>query len=201
MTLPSAYSAILGGGKSRRFGRDKALMSLDGQRIIDLLLGTLGGLFSQIFFISNVRDKFHGVDITTVADEIPNQGPLGGIYTALGAGNGEYCFVTACDTPFLSRDVIQALWEEIEGEDIVVPQSQGMIEPLIGFYARRCRDDIATALRKGQRQIRSFWVDRDVRLVNLDDRFSPEYLQKAFWNINTAADYTIARKWFQEQYA
>ena len=35
----------------------------------------------------------------------------------------------------------------------------------------------------------------------LDERFSPEYLQKAFWNINTAADYTIARKWFQEQYA
>ena len=154
MTLHTAYSAILGGGKSRRFGRDKALMSLNGQRVIDLLYSTLSELFTQIFFISNVRDKFHGVDITTVSDEIPNQGPLGGIYTALGVGSGEYCFVTACDTPFISRDVIQVLWGEIEGEDIVVSQSRGMIEPLIGFYARRCRDDIATALRKGQRQNR-----------------------------------------------
>jgi molybdopterin-guanine dinucleotide biosynthesis protein A len=198
MLLPSAYSAILGGGQSRRFGRDKVLMTLHGRGVLDILVDTLSRIFAQVFFVSDVRDKFHGVDITTVMDDIPGQGPLGGIHAALGVGDGDYCFVTACDTPFLHEKVIRCLWEEIDGEDVIVPVYRGNIEPLVGFYARRCREQIEKALAKGQRKVRLFWDPLQVRYVNLDDRFPADYLEKVFWNINTATDFTIARKWYQE---
>ena len=199
--LPSAYAAILCGGKSHRFGTDKALMTLDGVRVIDLLASTLSSIFPQVFFISNIRDKFHFLSNNVVTDEIPEQGPLGGIYTALGIGKGDYCFITACDTPFLPKDIVQHLWGVIDDDDMVVPQSQGLIEPLIGFYACRCREEIGLRLQNGQRQTRAFGENHRVRLVNLDGRYPREYLQKAFWNINTATDLAMAQQWYLERYA
>jgi molybdopterin-guanine dinucleotide biosynthesis protein A len=201
MDLSSSYAAILCGGKSRRLGQDKALMYLNGSRIIDIIIQTLQPLFDPIFFISDVRDKIHGVDITSVADEIPNLGPLGGIYTALGVGIGEYCFVTACDTPFLTKEIIQALWNEVDGEDIIVPKYQGLAEPLVGFYARRCRERIGEALEIDQKQTRSLWNCCNVRFVDLDKRFPAEYLQRVFFNINTVADFDTAREMYGTQYA
>ena len=198
MALPSAYAAILGGGKSRRFGSDKALMTLDSHRVVDYITKTLGDLFRQVFFVVDTRDKFHGVGITNVVDEIPGQGPLGGIHSALGVGEGDYCYITACDTPFVHPDIIRCLWEEIAGEDIIVPTHQGKTEPLMGFYSKRCRKDIETALSKGQRQAHAFLEHRKVRLVGMDNRFPPELLEKTFWNINTATDHEIARNWYRE---
>ena len=198
MYLPSAYAAILGGGKSRRFGTDKAFMTFDNHRVVDFITKTIQDLFHQVFFITDVRDKFHGVGITNIVDEILGQGPLGGIHTALGVGRGDYCFVMACDTPFVHPEIIQCLWEEISGEDIIVPELSGEIEPLMGFYSKRCRHDIETALEKGQRQAHKFLENQRVRLVRMDERFPPELLKKAFWNINTAADHAVAEDWYRE---
>jgi molybdopterin-guanine dinucleotide biosynthesis protein A len=200
MTPYSSYAAVLCGGKSRRLGRDKTLLYLNGIRVIDLIANTLKQQFDPVFFISDVRDKIHGVDIITLVDEIPDMGPMGGIHTALGAGKGEYCFITACDTPFLTEEIIQALRDEIDGEDIIVPQYQGLAEPLVGFYACHCRENIGSALKKGQNQARSLWGCSNVRFVNLDDRFPPDYLQRAFFNINTVADFDIAREICGAQY-
>jgi molybdopterin-guanine dinucleotide biosynthesis protein A len=198
MALPSAYAAILGGGKSRRFGSDKALMTLDSHRVVDYITNILNDLFRQVFFIVDVRDKFHSVGITNIIDEIPGQGPLGGIHSALGVGEGDYCFITACDTPFVHPDIIRCLWEEIAEEDIIIPKHQGKTEPLMGFYSKRCRSDIETALSNGQRQAHAFLKNRNVRFVEMDDRFPPELLKKAFWNINTASDHEIAKNWYRE---
>ncbi len=198
MALPSAYAAILGGGKSRRFGSDKALMTLDSHRVVDYITKTLRNLFHQVFFITDHRDKFHDDGITNIVDEIPGQGPLGGIHSALGVGEGDYCFITACDTPFVHPDIIRCLWEEIAGEDVIVPTHQGKTEPLMGFYSKRCRKNIETALSTGQRQAHAFLENQLVRLVSMDKRFSPELLEKTFWNINTASDHEVANIWYRE---
>jgi len=76
-----------------------------------------------------------------------------------------------------------------------VPEYQGLVEPLVGFYACRCRDRIKKVLESGERQTRSLLAKFRIRQVNLDRRFSPEYLHRVFWNINTAADYDTARDW------
>jgi len=195
MDFSTVYAVILCGGQSRRFGRDKALLTLHGESLLEILARTLRSHFDDVFFVSDVRDKFHGVDIPYLVDEIPGQGPLGGIYTGLGVCRGDYCFVTACDTPFLGGDVIQALRNEIQGEDVIVPRYQGLVEPLVGFYACRCRDGIRDVLQSGERQTRALLTKFRVRQVNLDDRFSAEYLRRVFWNINTAADYDAAKDW------
>ena len=151
-----------------------------------------------MFFIADDSDKFHDVGLTNIIDEIPGQGPLGGIHSALGVGEGDYCFITACDTPFVHPDIIQCLWEEIAGEDIIIPTHQGKTEPLMGFYSKRCRKDIETALSAGQRQAHTFLEHQKVHLVTMDERFPPELLEKTFWNINTASDHAVARIWYRE---
>jgi molybdopterin-guanine dinucleotide biosynthesis protein A len=149
-----AYSAIiLAGGRGKRMGyREKALMAIDGKPLITYVINILEKLVDEI--IISVRDKAQGDLLNSVlpgytyaCDEFENKGPLSGILSGLTLCRNEFCFIAACDMPFINVDVVKMLFRMSEAHDAAIPRwENGFLEPLHSVY--RCEPMIRET-RKG----------------------------------------------------
>ena len=100
---------ILAGGQSRRMGQNKALMSLGGVRLIDRVVGVLRQVFPRLLMVTNSPEVYADLQLPMVGDVWRDKGSLGGIYSAVYHAPTTYCFVVACDMPFLQPAVIHYL--------------------------------------------------------------------------------------------
>ena len=139
LTNIMACGAILIGGKSRRFKSDKAYIKFSGESLSTLLYKRISRVLNQVYFVADHGGKFPIPDVDVIVDLKPDIGPMGGLYTALTHSSHDYCFISACDMPFLNADLIKLLWDKCTGtSDIVVPVWDSKIEPLAAFYHKRC---------------------------------------------------------------
>ena len=177
--------AILAGGKSLRYGRNKALEPFRGKSLIERAVESLRGLGDPILVIANDLVPYLHVRATLVQDVARNQGPLGGAFTALLFSPHDWVFIKATDMPFLVEELAKMMCALREGCDAVAPVLNDRAEPLLALYSRRCLAPIATALEKGERKVTSFY--RKVRVRELPEKewrkVDPEGL--SFKNVNT----------------
>lgn len=105
-----ALGAILAGGRSRRFGSDKAVALLDGATLIERAIAALRPQVDALVVCGRTIDGYD-----CVADRPgPDLGPLGGLNAALhyARANGFNRVVSApCDAPFLPADLVARLVE------------------------------------------------------------------------------------------
>ena len=165
--------AIIAGGRSSRFGSDKAEALLAGR---SLLVHAIGGLARQVDeLVVCGRD----LPCHTCLSDRPRHGlgPLGGIAAALhyAAANGfDGVLTSACDTPYVPADLAQRL----AGREAAVVVGQ----PLFGYWPASLSAELD-----------SFLVDTDGRSMGewavwagaRRERYAVEIP-----NINTAADLT-----------
>jgi molybdopterin-guanine dinucleotide biosynthesis protein A len=179
---------VLAGGKSRRFGRNKAVEIFEGERLIERQVRTLRALFPEVMIVSNTPELYLDLNVTTVADVVPGRGPLGGIHTGLLFAQGDSIFVTACDMPFLQLPVIRRMVDLFPGHDVVVPRLGEYLEPLHGIYSPRCLPHIKRMLDREELQVIRFFPS--LKVAYLDEaeirRLDPAGL--SFFNINTPED-------------
>lgn len=181
--------AVLAGGKSVRFGKNKALQPLGGKRFIDRAVESLQSFCDPVMVVANDLETYTGLGVTLVRDIVPRQGPLGGIYTALLFSPCEWVFVKATDMPFLVPELASLLVGLREGFDIVVPLMGAYYEPLLALYSRRCIPALVRQIENPQeRQIITFYKKARVCAVG-EDRWrcaDPDGL--SFRNVNTPSD-------------
>lgn len=191
--MAGMVGVILVGGKSRRYGRNKALELFQGERLIDRRVRTIRALFPEVLVITNEPELYLHLDVAVVRDVIPEKGPLGGIYTGLVFAQGEKVFVTACDMPFVQPALIRRMVQLAADYDVVVPQKAEGLEPLHAIYSPRCLPQIKTMLDGGELQVISFFPAVKVYRISSDEigQLDPEGL--SFFNINTPDDMHKAR--------
>ena len=196
--MTEIIAAVLVGGKSRRYGRNKALEIFQGERLIDRQLRKVQSMFTEVLVITNELGDYLHLEVTLLRDVIPGLGPLGGIYTGLLFAQGKSVFVTACDMPFLQPAVVKHMVQLSRNNDVVVPQKREGLEPLHAIYSARCLPHIKKMLERGKFQVVSFFPAVKVC------RLSQEELQKldphglSFFNINTPDDMDRARELLEE---
>lgn len=185
--------AVLAGGKSSRMGRDKAFVSILGRPLIEEVLARVAGLGTETLIVTNRPEAYRYLGLPLVGDVFPEQGALGGIYTAIYAARSPYALVIACDMPFLNRDLLAYLIHLRAGYDVVVPRLGGVPEPLHALYSKNCLEPIRRSLESGVRKIITFFPEVRVRYVDEAeiDRFDPAHL--SFINVNTPAELAQAR--------
>ena len=84
MLQHSLVSYILAGGKSSRFGSDKALAMIDGSPLICRLTQQLQECNLQNnYIVADREDRYQQLAITSIPDLRPQLGPLGGLWTSL----------------------------------------------------------------------------------------------------------------------
>ncbi len=181
--------AVLAGGMSRRFGRNKALEVFRGKRLIDHGLETLRPFCDPLFVVANDLEPYYDVRASLVRDILPREGPLGGIFTALFFSPHDWLLVKATDMPFLKPGLVEGMLAAREGADLVAPLRGGYFEPLLALYSKRCIPVIAEALEKGERQIVSFYKKMRVKTIGEEEwrLWDPE--GASFRNVNTPEDW------------
>lgn len=175
---------ILAGGKSRRYGRNKALVTIDGIALIERVLAVVQSLFQHVIIITNTPEEYAHLKLPMHEDIIKDLGPLGGVYTALRSIPTEAGFVVACDMPFLNRELIQYMIEIRGNFDVVVPRIDGFIEALHALYGKRCLPVIKRLIEQKHYQIIRMFPHVSVRHVREAEirHFDPDL--KSFLNIN-----------------
>jgi molybdopterin-guanine dinucleotide biosynthesis protein A len=179
---------ILAGGKSSRMGRDKALMPVGGQRIVDRIVAQLGRYGSETIVITNTPGDYRYLGLPLYGDVLPEKGALGGLYTALYYASRPYALVVACDMPFVNQPLLDHLWALAPQHDAVVPRLNGEAEPFRAIYSRACLGPMRAALDAGKMRVISFFPEVRVRFVDEPeiDQFDPEHV--TFFNVNTPDD-------------
>lgn len=180
---------ILAGGQSRRMGENKALMSLGGRRLIDRVVGALREVFDDLLMVTNSPEVYADVGVPMVGDVLLGKGSLGGIYSAIYHVTTPYCFVVACDMPFLNAALIRYLVAQRVGYDVVIPDVHGDMQPLHAVYGKACLQPIRRRLEADRLKIIGFLPDVRVRTVTADDLRHVDPALQAFRNLNTPEEF------------
>jgi molybdopterin-guanine dinucleotide biosynthesis protein A len=93
---------ILAGGASRRMGRDKALLDVDGRPLIAVVAERLRSVVDELVIASGDNEAYAQYADRCVADIFPGVGTLGGLHAGLDAAAHDRVLVVGCDMPFLN---------------------------------------------------------------------------------------------------
>ena len=181
--------AILAGGKSSRFGTNKAFAQIDGICMIERVEKVLSSLFRKVIIIADASEQYEYLGHEVFQDVIKGRGPLGGILTALSVTDAKTVFAVACDMPFINKDLVNYMCSLQEDSiDAVLPLIKGKPEPLFALYSAGCLKFIKNALSEGNLKITDFVSFIKVRYVEEDEicKFDPEF--NSFININRQID-------------
>ncbi|MCI1695483.1 molybdenum cofactor guanylyltransferase [Aneurinibacillus aneurinilyticus] len=187
---------ILAGGHSSRMGQPKELLLVEGVPLIERTRRLLTPVMDRCVIISNHPERLKMIpnEVPIYPDDIPGQGPLGGIVTAMRVATSDILFVVACDMPALEADVVLQLCDRasmLEKEyDIIYPVWSGRAHPLCALYHRRVWPFAEALLKDGRR--RMFDLIDGRRAFAWDATLS--FPTDPFCNINTVQDYDEFQK-------
>ena len=182
-------SVVLAGGKSRRMGKDKALLPIDGRPMIRSLVQSLIPLSKDVIVSVSDGERHEELKqalpagVRVVYDERPGQGPLMGIYAGLKASETDVNLVVACDIPEIDPGFITEMRSYAGDHDVVAAvDNEGRPNALLALYRRSVIPLVEKQLDEGQRKIVLFYPQCRVKYVPL---------REGAWyrNINRMDDY------------
>jgi molybdenum cofactor guanylyltransferase len=185
---------IQAGGQSKRMGQDKALVPLRGKPLINHVLDRVSGLGDEVLITTNSPDDFSFLDLPTVQDKSPGAGALAGLATALNGARGEHVLIVACDLPFLQQPLLRYLIELTPKADVIVPEWNGELEPLVAVYARKCLTEVDHSLSQGEMRMVSFFPRVKVHRVFQHEIMALDPGGLSFFNVNTPEDLATAER-------
>ena len=160
------YGLVLAGGRSRRMGRDKALLTRDGESQLSRAMSLLSAVTDRQF-VSTRADQADDAErgrYAQIVDRYDDIGPLAGVLSALEEHPDADWLVVACDLPNLDRATLKFLVaNRRSGAPFTAFRSSqdGLPEPLCAIYTsgsdavlRRFVDDGIVALTHPARAAR-----------------------------------------------
>jgi molybdenum cofactor guanylyltransferase len=192
---------VLAGGRSTRFGQDKALIEIAGQPMLSRMCDLIFDTVTRDVRVVGPASKYGRYARKCVEDRWPGEGPLGGIVTALlesenGPDAATWNLIVGCDMPFLGEGILVYCVDRANKStaDVVLPRSPHGLEPLCAVYRTEAALALRAAFDRGLRKITE--ALKTVKTEVLDEadwkRFDSD--GRMFWNMNTMADYEEARR-------
>ncbi|MDA3961939.1 MAG: molybdenum cofactor guanylyltransferase [Planctomycetota bacterium] len=172
---------ILAGGASSRMGRDKADLPWQGTTVLGHLIALVRSADCRPLVVG--RSDAPGAD--AIADSEADQGPLGGLVTALDHLRMD-CLLLACDLPLLDLPALQWLIDHRDRAALhgLAVECGGQLEPCFGLYRPAVVELARERLASGKRSLHG--------LIEAG-RFTTEDLpfehHAALRNVNTPAEW------------
>ena len=187
-----------GGLNKRMGGKNKALLSLAGQTILDRLQTAFEGLFDEVLLVTKDPLAYLPWDLKIVTDLFQTPSSLTGIHAALFHVSTPYAFITACDTPFLQTGLIRVLLNQLEPKwDVIMPVTEQGNQPLCAIYSKRCIEPIEDQLRNGDPKILNFFPKIKVKEIPEKRLRQADPELVSFFNINKPEDLKACEKMLQ----
>ena len=205
---PDTVGVVLAGGASRRMGRDKAALTVDGETLAGRAARRLLGVCPRVAIADGGRGLVPGLPSLPDA---PAAGPAAGILGAARAWPGHPLLVLACDLPRVSEALLRELVRRppvAEGReagdapdaldadnaaadpDWVVPRWERGLEPLCALYRPAALAALAAAVERGVAAPHRLAEAPGLRVRFLEGEPLRRCGQPAdlFLNLNTARD-------------
>jgi molybdopterin-guanine dinucleotide biosynthesis protein A len=186
--LKNCTAAILAGGENTRMPVLKAFIEVEGQKIIERNLKIMKKSFREIFIVTNQPEEYIYLNMPLLGDIYNVRGPMTGIFTSLLNSSKQWVFISACDMPFLNRDLIEYMASKRDNSDAVVPVKKGKTEPLFAFYSKRLLASMEKSILAGKRSLKDFLNNKRVKYIKTSEikKIDPE--AKSFINLNNPED-------------
>lgn len=182
---PSAVTGlILAGGRSRRFGRDKALAEVGGVALVARVHAALAPHASEVLIATGRAARAYPVPARVVLDAAPEAGPLGGLVAGLARARTPWLLVAACDLAGLTAGTLTPLLaaaSDDRADAVVAVDPDGRRQPVCALYhVARVAPVAAAHLSAGRLALHALLDTLAVAEVPLDPA--------ALRNVNTPGD-------------
>lgn len=180
-----ASGAILTGGESRRMGRDKATLPVDGVPMAVRIARAVRGVLDPVVAVGRPEADLAAGGLDVLADRHPGEGPLGGILTAFAWSPTPIVVVVACDLVDLDGATAKALVEALAADPALAiaaaAREPGDAQPLCAAWRIASAAPVLTAaFVAGERAVRRAWAGLPRAAVAV----APESVR----NVNTPAE-------------
>jgi len=193
--IPCAGVILAGGLNSRFSGKNKAFIRVGHVLMLDAILSVFKTIFKNIILVAGDPVEYLDWDLNVVTDILPVRSSLTGLHAGLTFASDPYVFVTACDTPFLKKKLIEQIIALIEpGADVIIPKTSNGFEPLCAVYSKKCLKPIEKNIMEQKIKISQFFNNVSVKQVSEDMLRTHDPELSSFLNINTPDDLILAKK-------
>jgi len=200
--LPMKYDCtgvILAGGLSTRFnGKNKALLPIHGKPILRYIHEVYEVLFDEIILVTNNPIEYLDWDLEVVTDLFSIRSSMTGIHTGLFYAGHAHAFVCACDTPFIKKELVEAVLQGIGGKaEWIIPQTRFGLEPMCAVYSKNCLQNIETCLHNEKLKIKKCLRKTPTKIISEKKLLEKDPDLISFYNINTPEDLCKAESLIQ----
>jgi len=190
---------ILAGGKSSRFGSNKADAHLGDKTLLEHTISKVEKNFLEVLIVSNNESiKINKKNVFLVKDFIKGQlGPLIGILSAMKwieHNNKKYKWIATfpCDTPFFDDSIIEKLKNCSISNDhlLFFLNSRKKRHNIFGLWSLKLIDILEEDIRSNNFRKVELWADKiGVQKIEVNTEGFDKFL-----NINTLGDLEDAKK-------
>lgn len=181
---------ILAGGKSSRMGKNKSLLRIGNQTIIERISDLMKSIFSEVIIITNSPDEYKFLNIPIFEDIYKWKGPLAGIHSALVHSTTEKIFVLSCDVPLMSKEMIEYIIEYKSDKPIIFCEAAGYHQPLVGVYSKVILSEVENFISTTEVSDKSFHhFLKSVEAEIIHPEKLSFYKDELFFNVNRPEDY------------
>ena len=180
---------VLAGGKSKRMGRDKLELTINGQTLLESVLSRFEEEFGGVYLSVADAKKYPDVTAQRIVDVLPGAGPLSGLHAALKSLPGDGVFLVAADLPYACPQTARRMIELCGHKDAcIIKLPNGMLEPLFGYYKKTLLQRCEEAIMSGDYRMSGVITDADARFV-APYELGELWDEKLILNINYPEDY------------
>jgi len=189
--IDDCTAVILSGGESRRMGRDKAGIEIDGKTLLQHAVDVLSPLFAGL--LVSVHAPRSDLGLPQVVDVFDGRGPMIGIASALAVIKTDWLFVAGCDMPYLSPELIRHMAGKRQGRDAVLAEIGGRLQPMPAFYAKEvCLSAMQTRIEQGRRSLMRLIPSLHTAILTEDDLRPFDSDLRSFSDFDTPEDLSAA---------
>jgi molybdopterin-guanine dinucleotide biosynthesis protein A len=186
MSRAPVYGLVLAGGRSRRMGKDKALLERDGRSQLAHAMALLGRHLERVFVSTRAdqQEEPERARYEQIVDRYDDLGPLAGILSAMDEYPEADWLVVACDLPNIDDGTIMHLLaNRSAGQPFTayISSHDGLPEPLCAIWRAGSAGIVRQFADEGIHCPRKILIRSQTHLIEQAD---PRSLD----NVNTPAD-------------
>ncbi len=179
---------VLAGGRSSRFGTDKALAPITGRPLLARAVAALKALGLRPRVVASEPGPYNGFGVDVVSSERPGLGPAEGLRAAMEASATPWILLLGNDMPGVDPPLLRTLLAALPPEEppavraVCFGEASGRRHPLPGLYHRSLAPLLAAL--PGEVPLQRVLDEAATRVLPA----GAEETARSLANINTPAD-------------